>query len=115
MISKKLFVDTLNSIQKQRDIDREFSDGLGKVFKEVHSYLLKPNTDTITDALIVMLQHVMNDVYRDEYGNTWITYFIYELDFGAKNSELKVTQDGIEVPMYNAGHLYDYLISKRRF
>ena len=59
-----------------------------------------------------MIFSVLQEVFKDEE-NDWIGYYIYELDFGEKWHEGKVTdKDGIDIPLKNAESLYDILIEK---
>jgi hypothetical protein len=46
--------------------------------------------------------------------DSWIKYFLWELDFGKENYRLKVTQDGKEIKMSSAGELYELLINNKK-
>lgn len=53
----------------------------------------------------------MNDTKNCEMGQSWIEYFCWTLDFGQENYRLKVTDNGKNIPMSNAGELWDFLNS----
>lgn len=54
-----------------------------------------------------------NDLQLCEHGQSWIEYFLLELNFGEENYRLKATENGNNIPMSNASELYDYLISRK--
>lgn len=105
-MTKELFVDSINAIQKQIELNIEVSKHLGKAFPDAFEANLLPRNYIIQDALIHVLQVEMNDT-NPLY--SWINYFCYELDFGIKNDQLNVHQNGVEIKMSNAGELYDFL------
>jgi hypothetical protein len=85
---------------------------MSKAFPNAFQANLFPDNEVIKNALIKLLEITMNDIILDEYGNSWISYFIYELDFGRKNDSLKVYINEIERPLSNSGELYDFLIER---
>lgn len=62
------------------------------------------------DILTNIIAEAMNDTE-----NEWINYYIYELDWGEKNNELKVYEaDGVtEIPLRTLEDLYNILVNKR--
>lgn len=64
----------------------------------------------IINSLIHILQYNMSDLEVDESGMGWIEYFCFELDFGKNSNRLKVTKNGVKIPMSNAAELYNFLI-----
>lgn len=62
------------------------------------------------DVLCDIIIEAMNDTETD-----WINYYIYELDWGEKNDELKVyEEDGkTEIPLKTLDDLYNILTTKR--
>ena len=59
--------------------------------------------------ILEILSDELNDE-KDQYGQTWIDYFVYELDWGKKWSPGYVTDAaGADIPMGTPGDLYDYL------
>lgn len=57
---------------------------------------------------------ILEKVFDDEK-NCWINYFIYELDYGTEWHEGCVTtRDGVDVPLRDAGELYDVLVGEMK-
>jgi hypothetical protein len=108
-MTKELFIEAIDAIQKQMELDIEVADHLGKAFPDVFEGNLLPKNHYLQNALIHILQVEMNDL-EDKKGHSWIEYFLWELDFGKENWRLKVTQHGKEVKMSSAAQLYDYLV-----
>ena len=62
--------------------------------------------------LSTQLIKLLKDIFNDSHQDSWIEYFIEELNFGAKNVELKVRdKNGNNIPLSNASELYDFLIN----
>lgn len=110
-ISRELFIEAIEAIQKQAEYDIEVSGHLGKAFPDAFTENLIPKNHFLQNALLHILQVEMNDLQLCKYGQSWIEYFLWELNFGKENYRLKVTDHGKEVKMSNAGELYDFLIS----
>ena len=112
-MEKRLFIKSIEALQKQIEYDVQVSEHLGKAFPNSHTANLLPENHFLHNALLEVLQDAMNDNELCEYGQSWIEYYCYELDFGKENYRLKVTNNGKEVPMSNAGELYDFLVNGR--
>ena len=113
-MNKELFIETIQAIQKQQEYDHTIAKYLGVVFPDAFEANLLPQNHFLSNALIHLLQVEMNDLQLGPHDQSWIEYFINELDFGMKNDEYKVTEkDGTEIKMSNAGELYDFLISRK--
>ena len=108
-MNKELFIEAIEAIQKQLQLDREVSEHLGKAFPYAFEANLLPRNNFLQNALIHVLQVEMNDLPLCEHGQSWIEYFLWELNFGEENYRLKVTQNGKEIKMSNAAELYDFL------
>lgn len=103
-IAKEVFVSAIQAIELQLEKDVKTSKKLGEVFIKAHSANLLPDNDVLFDALIKVLEAVMNDT------NKWIQYYLYELDCGRENWRLKVKINNEDVPLSNASELYYLLI-----
>ena len=112
-MDKQLFIEAIEAIQKQIQLDTEVSKHLGKAFPDAFEANLLPKNHYLQNALLHVLQVEMNDLQLCEYGYSWIEYFLWELNFGEENYRLKVTQNGKNIPMSNASDLYDYLINRK--
>lgn len=112
-MNKELFIEAIEAIQKQVQLDIEVSRHLGKAFPDAFEANLLPKNHFLQNALLHVLQVEMNDLQLCEYGQSWIEYFLWELNFGEENYRLKVTDNGKNIPMSNASELYDYLINRK--
>ena len=108
-MDKKLFVESIEAIKKQVQLDIEVAKHLGKAFPDAFEANLLPKNHFLQNALIKVLQAEMNDLELCEYGQSWIEYFCFDLNFGEENYRLKVYSEGKEIPMSNASELYDFL------
>lgn len=107
-MTRELFIEAIEAMEEQHKRDMQFSKHLGKAFPNAFEANLTPNNEPLQNALIKVLQVATSNHLDDKYN--WISYFIWELDFGRKNDELKVYEkDGKEIPLSNAGELYDFL------
>ena len=112
-MNKELFIEAIEAIQKQVKLDIEVSKHLGKAFPDAFEANLLPKNHFLQNALLHVLQVEMNDLQLYELGQSWIEYFLWELNFGEENYRLKVTDNGKNIPMSNASELYDYLINRK--
>ena len=108
-MNKELFIEAIDAIQQQCKLDSEVSKHLSKAFPDAFEANLLPRNHFLQNALIHVLQVEMNDLQLCEYGQSWIEYFLWELNFGHENYRLKVTKNGKEIKMSNAAELYDFL------
>lgn len=111
-MDKQLFIKSIEAIQEQMKYDISVSENLGKAFPESFTANLLPKNHYLQNALIEVLQVAMNDTSLCPMGQTWIEYFCWELDFGQENYRLKVSDNGKNIPMSNAGELWDFLNSR---
>ena len=103
-MNKELFIDTINSIQKQIEIDRKNSSILQEVFPDDSIYCGYNNSE-LFNALNKILKESMKDVYD------WIDYFMYELDFGEKYYDgCVLDKDKSIIDLSTAENLYEFLI-----
>lgn len=105
-MDKTLFCDSLRALQQQYKHDRLWSEKLAALFPDERVFGIYDNSK-VNDALLHILQLEMNDVGKD----SWIGYFCYELDFGAKYREGCATQYGKNIDLSSPESLYDYLKS----
>lgn len=109
MLSKELFIETIEAIKKQYEHDINCSQIISKVYSNGFEANLMYENHYIMNQLIKLLQVAFND--ETEY--SMIEYFLWELDFGKKNNELSAYRaDKSKIDLSNAGKLYDYLTEK---
>lgn len=103
-ISKEIFIETINILKKQHEKDLKFSEILGEMF---NTYPLLYSYQDIESQLIKLLKVQFDDNHRD----SWIEYFIYELEFGSKYVEgCAKYKNGDNINLSNPEHLYTFLI-----
>ena len=103
-MNKELFIATINSIQKQIEIDRKNSSILQEMFPDDSIYCGYNNSE-----LFNALNKILKESMKDEYD--WIDYFMYELDFGEKYYDgCVLDKDKSIIDLSNAERLYEFLI-----
>lgn len=116
-MTKELFIKSIEAIQEQIKYDISVSKNLSNAFPESSTANLLPKNDYLLNALIEVLQVETNDT-KERWGGdsiSMIEYFCWELNFGKENWRLKVTENGTNIPLSNAGELYDYLTNHTHF
>ena len=107
MITKKLFIETIEVIKRKMEFNDKFYD----IFKEVcdGGGILKDSF--VIDHLIQILHNEFGIVRKKAYDSD-IEYFIYDLDFGTKWTSTSYTEkDGTPIDISTSEKLYDYLVS----
>jgi hypothetical protein len=85
-ITKELFINSINLIEKQFEHDQKCSDAASIIFPS--DFISGYDNHYLLDGLLSILKMTLNDNHKD----SWIEYFIYELEFGKKytsTSELR--------------------------
>ena len=100
-MKRELFIEAIEAIENQLRYDIEVSNKLGEAFPNAHTANLLPDNHFISNALIKVLQEVMNDSEK------WIEWFCFETNFGKESYRLQAYKKPIK--MDNAGDLYDFL------
>ena len=97
-ITKELFVESLNKLKEQRDIDRKCSDAFATLLPD--DYVTGYNNGKLYDQLIKLLE-----INTD--GDRWVGYFVWECDFG--DSPMEVTIDGKSFKLDTVDKLWSIL------
>lgn len=104
MINKKLFIETINTLEKQFKKDHLFSEHMGMAFPNAFEANLLPDNNIIISQIIKLLEDLTND--NDE----WIQYFIWELDFGKEYKDGCVNyKDGTNIDLSSSEKLWEFL------
>ncbi len=111
MISKDLFVETINFIKERN----EFEIKLNNMLTEEYSDCIFYPSNKWFDKVVQLLSAGFD--YEDEIISDWIYYFIFELDFGKKWKEGCVTETKkvddkeveIDIPLGTPEDLYNML------
>ena len=108
-LSKKEFVAIMNALYLQNEIDSNVAMFLGKAFPNAFDANLLPDNSVLENAIIHLLETLMGNLKEDEYGYTWITYFMWELDFGKRASSFPVYYNNKKYELSSADKLYDFI------
>lgn len=111
-MNKEIFIETINSLEKQYNHDRECSDALSIVFNDGDlRQILTYNNSIVVEQTIKLLKILMHDNHKD----SWIDYYIYELDYGHKYKPGSVTNaDDSNIDLSDAGALYEFLLTNKK-
>ena len=101
MITKKEFCDAISELKR----NEEFIDKLNDVFREFNSDNAIYSSG-LEDAIVRILENIFDD---DKNG--WISYWIWELNFGETYEEGDVKdENNNNIPLRTAEELYDFLV-----
>ena len=105
MLTKETFCNAIIALKKQKEKDHLFAEKLSELFPLCYSANMLYDNDILKNNHIKVLKEAMNDK------SDWIEYFCDELDFGAKNKELKVFDGDVkEIPLTTPEDLYNLLV-----
>ena len=107
-MGKQQFINCISAIQKQIEYDVSIAENLEKAFPDCYASNLLPNNQYLQQALLQVLKESMNDLHKE----SWIDYFIFELNFGRDSIGKVTNMDGSNVAMSNASELWDFLNSR---
>lgn len=103
VFTKKLFIETMGEIKKQYDHD----DKCTKAFNVIlpNDFVCGYENHWLQSQLLKILEIAMNDNHKD----SWIEYYLWELNFGEKWQEGSVTVAGKDFKLQSASDLWDLL------
>lgn len=103
VFDKKMFIETMKEIEKQHNHDSKCA----KAFKVLlpNDYISNYDNHWLQNQLIKIVQIAMNDNKKD----SWIEYWMWELDFGKKWKENSVQIKGKSFNLQTAEDLWDLL------
>ena len=106
-MTRKLFIESILAIKKQYDHDNKCASAF-KIILPNDRTLIGYDNHFVVNQIIRLLKVELNDNHK----NSWIEYFIYELDFGKNNGNNSAfREDGSVIDLSDAGKLYDFLIN----
>lgn len=105
IMSKELFVESINQLQAQSDHDNKCQDAFNIILPD--DRVMGYDNHFVTNQLIKLLQVAMNDEGRD----SWIEFFVYELNFGKDQSKdfNAWRKDKSPIDLGDAGKLWNFL------
>jgi len=108
-MTRELFIESLKALENQYKYDEEVGKNLGKIFPNAFEANLLPNNHFVTNALIKVLQVENNDLKLCKYGQSWIEYFCFELDFGRAYKKGMIIDKEKYIDFSDSGKVWDYL------
>ena len=97
-MTKELFIECIEALSKQVEIDAEVSEHLAKAFPNTYAANLLPDNNILSEIIIKILRTEFNDCCD------WINYYCYELNFGKENYRLKVYDKEKEIDIEKVKH-----------
>ena len=107
-MTKELFIESIDAIEKQYRHDQECSEAFRVILPDDHISLY--DNHRLNNQLTKVLQIAMDDENKD----SWIEYYMWELDFGKDWKKGYITIKDKDVPLQNAGNLWNLLIETKR-
>ena len=112
MMMQATFERLLVALEAQAEKDCRNSKLMQQIFPEACGMLY--DNALLHEAIVEAIKREMDDTETDAEGSGWTDYFIYELDYGRKNDDLKAyNADGSEIPLATAADLYRFLVAKQ--
>ena len=112
MMTQATFEGLLAALEAQAEKDRRNGQLMRQVFPEACG--MQYDNALLHEAIVEAIKREMDDTETDPDGQSWTDYFIYELDYGRKNDDLKAyNADGSEIPLATAADLYRFLVAKQ--
>jgi hypothetical protein len=102
-ISKELFIESINEIEKQYNHDQKCSEAFKVILPD--DFITSYDNSFLLNQLLKILKISMNDNHK----HSWIEYFIYELDFGRNWKKDCVLVHGENFNLKNPNDLWDLL------
>lgn len=102
-MKKELFIETIEAIKKQRDHDNKCAEAFQIILPDTHVGLY--DNHLLNNQLVKLLQVAMNDEHKD----SWVEYYMYELDFGKNYRPGCATDKDGDIDLSDAGALWEYL------
>ncbi len=101
--TKKLFIETINEIEKQYNHDHKCSSAFRVILP--NDYTTCYDNHWLQNQLVKLLQIAMNDNHE----HSWIEYYLWELSFGKKYKPGCLKIDGKNFKLKTPSDLWDLL------
>jgi hypothetical protein len=106
ILTKELFIETMERIKAQFDYDEKCHAAFSVILP--NDFISGYDNSILMNQLLKLLRIAFNDDDKD----SWIDYYIWELDFGTKyESSCGKNKDGTLIYLRNNDELYDFLIN----
>jgi hypothetical protein len=106
-MTKELFIGSIEALDAQYQYDFKCADAMQSIYES--SIILTYNNSRVCNQLIKLLRIEMND----DHDESWIDYYIDELDFGRSWKPGKVVIDGKDVRLETPNDLWNLLTNNK--
>ena len=103
IISKELFIESIQEIEKQHKHDQSCSEAFRKILPNDH--ISGYDNSLLQNQLLKILKVLTSDDHKD----SWIEYYIWELDFGEKYKDGCIKVGGKDFELKTTGDLWDLI------
>ena len=115
-MTKEMFIETLNFLQEREEKEYQINQLLEKEFPDSNIFFGSKYQTHIVKMLEDEFEYQHKGMTKR---SDWISYFIYELNFGAEGKNYPITftdaNGGTQrVVLDTPEHLYEFLISEKR-
>ena len=97
---KELFIGSINALKQQKEHDKECNNAFQTILP---SDSISGYHNILEGELIYIWEQLLKDK------SDWISYYIYELDFGERYEEGMITEDGKNIPLKTVDDLWNIL------
>ena len=102
-MTKDLFIESIEAIKAQFEHDAKCHKAFCAILP--NDYVTNYDYHKVINQLLKLLQVAMND----QSDPSWIEYYIYELDFGSRWTESRVTRNGQSIKLETVEDLWNIL------
>jgi hypothetical protein len=108
-MKKQTFVDTLKALQNQIEHDVKCSKAFSVILED--DFISTYNNTFAISQLVKLLQIAMDDEGKE----SWVDYFVWELDFGKHYRDGCVKDAyGSQINLKTSGALWDFLENEKK-
>jgi len=88
-ITKKQFIESIDLIKKQFDVDKKFADTMSQYLDGMFISTMSTNSLLAFEKLF---NYMIGDI-NSPHNESWMSWFIYENDFGARKLEAYINNN----------------------
>lgn len=111
-MTKKLFIEALSFLEERSKFQEDLQNLLDEELEEGFNFLY-PYTKW-ENMLVRILEDEFEASFEGGQRTDWISYFIYELEFGKKWEPGTITDsDGSDMDLSTSEKLYDFLLAEK--
>ncbi len=108
-ITKEQFISAINAMQEQRRVDNDCGDAFSVILPS--DYVSGYDNSRLYEAIIELLITLTGD----DPNESWIEYFIWELEFGEKYVPGSIKySDGRNIDISTSEKLYNFLSGEQK-